>query len=66
MQSNNSESRPTEITVIVVIIALLILLPPMLDWWGASDRAWYTPYLIWLGIIGMTFGLQRVLRKHAV
>ena len=66
MQTHSSESRPTEITVIVVIIALLILLPPMLDWWGASNNLWYTPYLIWLGIIAMAYWLQRVLRKHAI
>lgn len=66
MPSNSSESRPTEITVIVVLIALLILLPPSLGLWSASDNAWYTPYLVWLGIIGLGFWLQKTLRKHAV
>jgi len=66
MQTHSSESRPTEITVIVVIIALLILLPPMLDWWGVNNNPWYTPYLVWLGIIAMSYWLQRVLRKHAI
>lgn len=66
MQPYSTESRLTEITVIIVIIALLILLPPILDWWGASDNFWYTPYIVWLGIIAMAYWLQRVLGKHAV
>ncbi len=66
MPSNSSEFRPTEITVIVVLIALLILLPPSLGLWSANDNEWYTPYLVWLGIIGLGYWLQRTLHKHAV
>jgi len=66
MPSNSSESRPTEITVIVVLMAILILLPPVLDLWIDSLNAWYMPYLVWLGLIVLSYGLQRILRKHAV
>jgi len=66
MSSISPESRPTEITVIVVLIALLILLPPVLGLWSANSNAWYMPYLVWFGIILLSYGLQRILRKNAI
>ena len=66
MSSFSSESRPTEITTIVVLIAILILLPPVLNLWGASSNVWYMPYLVWFGIILLSYWLQRILRKHAI
>ena len=61
-----SESRPTEITIVVSLIALLILLPPLHNLWFDTGAAWYLPYLIWFGIILMSFILQRLLRKNAI
>ncbi len=55
------EKRPTEITIIVVLIALLMLLPPLLHLWTAEDNAWFTPYLVWLGVILLSFLLQKKL-----
>ncbi|MDH5356199.1 MAG: hypothetical protein OEY09_17290 [Gammaproteobacteria bacterium] len=66
MPSNPSEFRPTEITIIVVLIAVMVLLPPVLGLWSANDNAWYTPYLIWLGVIGLGYWLQKILQKHAI
>ena len=59
------EFRVTEITIIVVLIALLPLLPPLLHLWTGIDSAWYTPYLVWFGIILLSFGLQRHLRRRS-
>jgi hypothetical protein len=56
-----SEKRHTEITIIVVLIALLILLPPLLHLWTAKDNVWFTPYLVWLGVILMSYLLQKKL-----
>ena len=61
MAEISTEHRPTEITIIVVLIALLILLPPFLHIWTAQDNAWYTPYLVWLGVIFLAFLLQKKL-----
>jgi hypothetical protein len=61
MAEISPEQRPTEITIIVVLIALLILLPPLLHIWTAQDNAWYTPYLVWLGVIFLAFLLQKKL-----
>ena len=55
------EKRPTEITIIVVLIALLMLLPPLLHLWTAEDNAWFTPYLVWLGVIILSYLLQKKL-----
>ncbi len=58
--------RPTEITIVVVLISLLVLVPPLVSLWFDPDAPWFLPYLVWLGIIGLSYWLQRVLRKHAV
>jgi hypothetical protein len=62
----SSEFRPTEITIVVVLISMLIFLPPLSAIWFALERPWYLPYLAWLGIILLSYCLQRLLRKHAV
>jgi hypothetical protein len=62
----SSDLRPTEITIVVVLLSLLILLPPLSNLWFAFDSPWYLPYLVWFGIILLSFWLQRLLRKHAV
>ncbi len=61
MAELSSENRPTEITIIVVLVALILLLPPLLHLWTAQDNAWYTPYLVWLGVILLSFLLQKKL-----
>lgn len=53
------DNRPTEITVIVLLIASLLLLPPILGLWANPQSAWYLPYLVWFGIICLSFALQK-------
>ncbi len=62
----SSDLRPTEITIVVTLLALLILLPPLSNLWFALDSPWFLPYLVWFGIILLSYWLQRLLRKHAV
>ena len=59
-----SDIGPTEITVVVVLISLLVLLLPLPGLWFPIDSVWYLPYLIWLGILLLSFWLQRLLRKQ--
>jgi hypothetical protein len=61
-----SELRPAEITIVILLITSLILLPPLLTLWISPEVSWFVPYLVWLGIIFMVFGLQRLLSKHAL
>ena len=62
----SSDLRPTEITIVVLLIASLVLLPPLLGLWFSVDSPWYLPYLIWFGIILLSYYLQRLLRKNAI
>ncbi len=62
----SSDLRPTEITIVVVLIASLVLLPPLLGLWFSLDSPWYLPYLVWFGIILLSYYLQRLLRKNAI
>ena len=62
----SSDLRPTEITIVVLLISSLVLLPPLLDLWFSLDSPWYLPYLIWFGIIVLSYYLQRLLRKNAI
>ena len=62
----SSDLRPTEITIVVLLISSLVLLPPLLDLWFSTDSPWYLPYLIWFGIIMLSYFLQRLLRKNAI
>ncbi len=62
----SSDLRSTEITIVMTLISLMLLLPPLLNLWFAISSPWYLPYIVWFGIILLSFWLQRLLRKHAV
>ena len=62
----SSDLRPTEITIVVVLIASLVLLPPLLGLWFSLDSPWYLPYVVWFGVILLSYYLQRLLRKNAI
>ncbi len=62
----SSDLRPTEITIVVVLASALVLMPPLHGLWFAEDKPWFMPYLIWLGIILLSWYLQRLLRKNAI
>lgn len=44
--------------VFLLVLALYIFSPNILDWWTAPENAWYSPYLIWGGLIGIGFWLE--------
>ena len=66
MSQFSSDLRPSEITIVVVLFAALVLLPPLLGLWFSEDKPWYLPYLVWLGIIGLSYSLQRLLSRNAI
>ncbi len=41
------------------LFALFLLVSPAVERWAADDSAWYTPYLLWLGLIAAMYWLQR-------
>ncbi|WP_165794779.1 hypothetical protein [Marinobacter fuscus] len=44
--------------VFLLVLALYIFSPNILDWWTAPENAWYSPYLIWGGLIVIGFWLE--------
>ena len=50
--------------ILLFLFALFLLLSPLLDWWAADTSLWYSPYLIWGLLIGLTWLLQRKLSRH--
>ena len=62
----SSDLRPTEITIVVVMISALVLLPPISVLWFSEGSPWYLPYLVWAGIIVLSYYLQRLLRRNAI
>ena len=62
----SSDLRPSEITFVVVLFSALLLLPPLHDLWFSEESPWYIPYLVWFGVILLSYYLQRLLRKNAI
>lgn len=62
--------RPTEgmlyldRVILLFLLALFLLTSPFLHWWVTDSSAWYTPYVIWLIIIGAAFWLQHWRDRH--
>lgn len=44
--------------VLILVVGIYLFSPAIMDWWIASDAAWYRPYLLWLVLIVVTFVLQ--------
>ncbi|MEH6471182.1 MAG: hypothetical protein V7752_08025 [Halopseudomonas sp.] len=44
--------------VAVLILAVYLLSPGMVDFWADAERAWYSPFLVWLVLIAMTAWLE--------
>jgi hypothetical protein len=55
---------PLDRVILLLLLALFLLVSPLLDWWARDDAPWYLPYLIWSGLIALTWWLQhRAARK---
>ncbi len=50
--------------LLATLLALLLLSSPLLQWWGGNLSPWYTPYLVWMGIIALTASLHLHRRRH--
>ncbi|WP_018402541.1 hypothetical protein [Marinobacter gelidimuriae] len=37
--------------VFLLVLAIYVFSPNILNWWMSSGSAWYSPYLIWAGLI---------------
>ncbi|EMP54208.1 MULTISPECIES: hypothetical protein [Marinobacter] len=44
--------------VFLLVLAIYIFSPNILDWWTAPGNVWYSPYVIWAGLIAIGFWLE--------
>jgi len=44
--------------VFLLVLAIYIFSPNILDWWIAPGNVWYSPYLIWAGLIVLRSWLE--------
>lgn len=65
MNKLGKSASAKEHSIIVLLLALLILLPPLLGLWSHEDSHWFSPYLVWCGLIAAAYFLQRYLRQEA-
>jgi hypothetical protein len=47
-----------DLVILLVLFALFLFASPFFTWWATAQSAWYLAYLIWFGIIALTFWLQ--------
>lgn len=45
--------------VLIFIAGAYLLSPAIIEWWSAGGTAWYRPYLIWLGLIIISFWIGK-------
>jgi len=55
-----------ERTLIMLALIILLFVSPLTEFWAALDAPWFSPYLIWLVAIILSWSLQRSLRKHGI
>lgn len=56
--------KSIDYTLIALMFVLMLLLSPLIEFWAALDAPWYSPYLVWLIAIFVTWFLQRKLKKY--
>ena len=44
--------------VAVLLLCIYLLSPGMVDSWSDMEYPWYSPFLIWLGLIGAVAWLE--------
>jgi uncharacterized membrane protein HdeD (DUF308 family) len=47
-----------ERAILLFLLALFVLVSPLKAFWATAVLPWYTPYLIWGGIILLAFRLR--------
>jgi hypothetical protein len=55
-----------ERSLIMLALILLLFISPLTEIWAALDAPWFSPYIVWGLAIGLSWSLQRSLRKHGI
>jgi hypothetical protein len=64
MASPEKKPKLNEYSVVALMFVLILLLSPLREFWAALDGPWYSPYLIWMVAIVVSWLLQRKLNKN--
>jgi H+/Cl- antiporter ClcA len=50
-------------TLILLLFAVFVLVSPIKAIWAGAAAPWYAPFLVWGGLIAMTFWRERRERR---
>lgn len=64
MQNQREHENLLDRVILLFLFALFLLVSPLLNWWAGDTSPWYSPFLIWGLLIGLTWLLQRKLHRH--
>ncbi|MGD8709367.1 MAG: hypothetical protein PVF40_03170 [Ectothiorhodospiraceae bacterium] len=53
-------------SLLLFLFAVLLFASPFAAWWASQSPPWYTPYLIWVVLIGATALAAHRSRRHDV
>lgn len=48
----------------LMVMGIYVFSPIIMDWWLGPDGAWYRPYIMWAGIIFVSYWLNRQRGEH--
>ena len=56
----------TDRLLIIFILGTYLLSPAIIELWGEDSRAWFHPYLIWLGLIALSYWIAKSRDVHGL
>ena len=64
--NDNRTRQPLERLIVVVAVALLLFVTPVFYIWARDDSSWYSVYVLWLFVIGLSAWLYFTQRDDDV
>lgn len=58
------ETGPRGYSVLLFLLGLLLLISPFTDWWMSIGAPWYTAWVLWALLIGLTYLVVHRLGHH--
>lgn len=60
------ETGPGGLSVLLFLLGLLFLASPFTTWWTSTGAPWYTVWVLWAILIGLSAALARRVGHHDV
>ncbi len=58
------ETSAAGLSVLLFLLGLLLLVSPLTTWWMSVGAPWYTAWVLWALLIGLTAALARRFSHH--